>query len=464
MTSRDIALEAALEAASKKRSLQDVLSRRLAVSALPPRDRALAEEIAFGALRRRLSLHLALGRVVSRPIAKMQAELAEALRQGAYQILFLDRIPARAAVSETVEVVKTRLGRKPGGMANAVLRALSRLVKEKGVGPDDMVDPTSALASRDGLFTVLSERLLPDPATDEAGWLAGAYGYPKWLVERWLARHGRGGTEAILEWGNTPPPLTARISQSRLSGWPLSDADAAQAFRKCREFAPGDVPGTYRLVSEVAPAELPGLAEGQFTIQDETQVRPARILSPSEGARVLDLCAGLGTKATQLAEMVGPSGSVVALERDGAKLEKAREAAARLGLANIDFIKGDALSPPQEARGPFDFVLLDAPCSNLGALDRRPEVRFRAGLAAMATLTATEIELLATALERVAPGGALVYSVCSFEPEEGHELVQAALEGETGFALESESTVLPEAGARDGGYAARIVRTSGGAT
>jgi len=226
------------------------------------------------------------------------------------------------------------------------------------------------------------------------------------------------------------------------------------------------VPGTYRLVSEVAPAELPGLAEGLIVIQDETQVRPARILAPPEGARVLDLCAGLGTKATQLAEMVGPEGSVVALEREGAKLDKAREAATRLGLGNITFIEGDALSPPQEARGPFDFVLLDAPCSNLGALDRRPEVRFRAGLAAMATLTATEIELLATALEHVAPAGALVYSVCSFEPEEGPELVRAALEGVTGFSIDSESTVLPEPGARDGGYAARIVkivRTSGGA-
>jgi len=177
MTSRDIALEAALEAASRKRPLQDILSRRLAESGLAPRDRALAEEIAFGALRRRLSLHLALGHVVSRPIARMQPALAEALRQGAYQILFLDRIPARAAVSETVEVVKARLGRKPGGMANAVLRALSRLIKEKGVRVEDLADPASALASRDGLFTVLSERLLPDPATNEAGWLAGSYGY-----------------------------------------------------------------------------------------------------------------------------------------------------------------------------------------------------------------------------------------------------------------------------------------------
>jgi len=462
MTSRDIALEAALEAASKKRPLQDVLSRRLAESGLAPRDRALAEEIAFGALRRRLSLHIALGRIVSRPIAKMQPALAEALRQGAYQILFLDRIPARAAVSETVEVVKARLGRKPGGMANAVLRALSRLVKEKGVGPDDLVNPPTALASRGGLFTTLSERLLPDPATDEAGWLAGSYGYPKWLVERWIARHGRERAETILEWGNTPPPLTARISQSRFPEWPLSEADAARAFRGCRDFAPAEVPGTYRLVPEVAPAELPGLAEGLFTIQDETQVRPARILSPPPNSRVLDLCAGLGTKATHLAEMVGPEGSVVALERDGAKLVKARDAAARLGLENITFIKGDALSPPEEALGPFDFVLLDAPCSNLGALDRRPEVRFRAGLAAMATLTATEIELLAGAFSRVAPGGALVYSVCSFEPEEGSDLVRAALEGEDGFSLESESIVIPEAGARDGGYAARIIRASGG--
>ncbi|MHC5054525.1 MAG: transcription antitermination factor NusB [Planctomycetota bacterium] len=463
MTSRDIALEAALEAAERRCPLQDVLSRRLSESGLDSRDRALAEEVAFGALRRRLSLHLALGRVVSRPIAKMQPALAEALRQGAYQMLFLDRVPARAAVSETVELVKARLGRKPSGMANAVLRSLARLITGKGVRAEDLADPQAALASREGLFTTLSGALLPDPAAGEAAWLAGAYGYPKWMVERWLARHGRERAERILEWGNTPPPLSARVNRARLPEWPLSDGDAAHTFRRCRDFAPGEVPGTYRITPEVAPGELPGLAEGLFTIQDETQVRPAHILSAPQGGRVLDLCAGLGTKATQLAEMVGPGGSVVALERDAAKLGKAREAATRLGLENIEFLEGDALSPPDAARGPFDHVLLDAPCSNLGALDRRPEVRFRAGLAALATLTATEIELLAASFARVAPGGALVYSVCSFEAEEGPELVRAALEEEAGFALESESTVLPEPGARDGGYAARIVRETGGA-
>jgi 16S rRNA (cytosine967-C5)-methyltransferase len=465
MTSRDIALDAALEAASARRPLQDVLSKRLSDSGLAPRDRALAEEVAFGALRRRLSLHLALGRVASRPIAKMQPALAEALRQGAYQILFLDRVPPRAAVSETVDLVKTRLGRGASGMANAVLRALSRLVTGKGVGAGDLADPQAALASHGGLFTTLSERLLPEPAADEAAWLGGSYGYPQWMVERWLERHGRERAERILEWGNTPPPLTARTNRSRFTDWPLADDDAARAFRRCRDFAPGDVPGTYTFSPDVAPGELPGLVEGLFTIQDETQVRPARILGAPTGARVLDLCAGLGTKATQLAEMVGPAGKVVALERDGAKLAKAREAAERLGVSNITYVEGDALSPsaalPGPERAPFDYVLLDAPCSNLGALDRRPEVRFRAGLAALAGLTATEIELLASAFTLLAPGGALVYSVCSFEAEEGP--VRAALEGARGIELESESTVLPEPGRHDGGYAARIVRSDGGA-
>ena len=458
MTPRDVALEAALEAAGRHCPLQEVLSRRFSESGLPPRDRALAEEIAFGALRRRLSLNLALGRVVSHSVAKMQPALAEALRQGAYQILFLDRVPARAAVNETVELVKKPLGRKPSGLANAVLRALSRLVTKKGVCSRDLRDPRKALASRGGLFVTLAERVLPDPESDEAGWLAGAYGYPKWMVERWLASHGRERAESILEWGNTPPPLAVRLSRSRLPEWPLPEEDAGRAFRGCGDAVPGEVPGTYTISPDVPPGELPGLVEGLFTIQDETQVRPARILAPPEGARVLDMCAGLGTKTTQLAEAVGPEGRVVALERDAGKLDRAREAAVRLGLGNITPVEGDALSPPEAAQGPFEYVLLDAPCSNLGALDRRPEVRFRASRAGVATLTATEIELLAGAFGRVAPGGTLVYSVCSFEPEEGAELVRAALEGAEGFVLESESVVLPEPGGRGGGYAARIVR------
>lgn len=459
MTSRDIALAAALEASSRRIPLQETLGRMLEGSGLDARDRALAEEIAFGTLRRRLQLQLALSRVVSAPMNKMQPALAEALRQGAYQVLFLDRVPARAAVNETVGIVKAGMGKEPASFANACLRALGRLVKKKGVAFDRLDDPRAALASREGRFIVLAERILPDPERDEAGWLAGAWGYPLWIVERWLARHGRERAESLLEWGNTPPGLSVRLNVQRTSGWPFADDEAARVFRGCRAFRPGGVEGTYFMEPDGAPGGLPGFIEGLFTIQDETQARPCRMLAPGPGSRVLDLCSAPGGKATQLAEIVGPEGRVTAIDVDAAKLAMAREAAKRLGLDNIEFVEGDTLDPPEEARAGFPYVLLDAPCSNIGALDRRPEVRFRASPRAVRRLAGKEAALLGAALGALAPGGVLVYSVCSFEEEETGAVVRLVIDGREGVSLVGESTVLPEPGGRGGGYCARIVRS-----
>jgi 16S rRNA (cytosine967-C5)-methyltransferase len=275
-----------------------------------------------------------------------------------------------------------------------------------------------------------------------------------------LAKEG-GRTEDILEWGNSPPAVCVRLNRSRTKGRPLSEEEAGRFFRGCRRFAEGGVDGTYRIEPEGAPGELPGFKEGLFTIQDETQVRPARLLAPPAGSRVLDLCAGLGTKTTQLAELVGPAGEVVALDTDARKLKKARAAAKRLGLENIRLVRGDALDPPPEARAAFDYVLVDAPCSNLGALDRRPEVRFRLTEEALGGLAEREAALLRAGLSRLAPGGVLVYSVCSFEPEESGEVVAASAEGAPDLAVEREEWVLPAAGLRDGGYSARIAKTGG---
>ena len=483
MTSRDIALAAALNASSRAVPLQDVLADMLAASGLSRRDRALAEEIALGALRRRMQLDLVLARASSRRLDRMQRPLLEALRQAAYQLMFLDRVPAHAAVNEAVSLVKTRLGKKPASFANAVLRALSGLVAEKNVEGKGCQEPfvrstlravpakgswhrfpRRALYSRDGRFLLLSEELLPSPGDDPAGWLAAAYGYPRWMVERWTCRHGPERAERMLEWGDTAPPLSVRLNARRVSGWPLPDDEGARVFEKCAGFAPGEVEMTYRVSPEVAPSELPGLAGGLFSFQDETQARPAHVLAPPEGATVLDLCAGLGTKSTQPAELVGSDGRVVAVEIDAEKSAKAQGAALRLGHGNIAFVQADVTSLTGPAAREYAYVLMDAPCSNLGALDRRPEVRFRTDEKTIGELAENELELLTAAAGHVSPGGALVYSVCTFEPEETEKVTERFLEGRRDFALEAEHVVLPEPGRRDGGYAARLVRDAGAGT
>jgi len=468
MSPRDIALAAALEASARQIPLQDALSGLFAGSGLDRRDRALAEELALGALRRRLALDLVIGRASSRPVERMQPALAEALRQGAYQLLFLDRVPPHAAVNETVELVKARVGRRPADFANAVLRAVARLVSSRSSPrPDDELAPR-ALAARSGRFVILSEPILDDPRRDLAGWLAGSYGYPAWMVRRWLRRHGPARTERILEWGNAAPALSIRLNRTRIALGGLGQEELARIFEGCRRFERGEVEGVWRVDPEFPPAELPGLAAGFFSIQDETQARPALLLGPAEGSEVLDLCAGLGGKTIQLAELVGASGRVFALDRDPAKLALASEAARRLGLANVTLVEGDVLAPPPELAREWQFVLIDAPCSNMGALDRRPEVRLRASEEALGRLVRTELALLLAAMDRVRRGGSLVYSVCSFEEEETRGVVSSALGARGEFRLVAESLVLPEpagldrcAGGRDGGYCARLVRAAG---
>jgi 16S rRNA (cytosine967-C5)-methyltransferase len=461
MNSRDIALAAALDASARGVPLQDVLADMLTASGLSRRDRALAEEIALGALRRRLQLDLVISRASSRPLDRVQRPLLGALRQAAYQIVFLDRVPAHAAVDEAVELVKSRLGARPAAFANAVLRAVARSVAEKNAPRPDGRALRSALGSRDGRFVILADPLLQDPGESPVDWLAGAYGYPRWMVGRWAERHGLERTERICEWGNATPPLTVRLNPRKVHGWPLSEEEAARVFEKCSGFAPGEVELTYALTPEVAPSELPGLAAGLFSFQDETQARPACVLAPPEGATVLDLCSGLGTKSAQLAEIVGPRGRVVAVEIDAQKTARAQEAALRLGLGNIAFVQADATSLAGPAAGEYPYVLVDAPCSNMGALDRRPEVRFRTDEAAIRELVEDELELLSAAAERVAPGGALVYSVCTFEPEETEGVLRRFLGSRSDFALEAEPLVLPEAGLSGGGYSARLRRGCG---
>lgn len=463
---RAAALKASLIAESRKAPVQDVLAGMLAASKMDRRDRRLAEEIALGSLRRRQSLDLALSFVSSRRPEKTQNAVLEAMRHAAYQVLFLDRVPAHAAVDSAVRLVSEAVGPAAAGFANGVLRSLSRLVKRKGAREPERDEVRSGLYAKAGAFTVLDRQFLPEPEADPAAFLSGRYGYPRWMVERWLSRFGRGRTERILQWGDEVPALCVRLNPLRTKSWPLSAGEAARVFRGAGSCEPGEVAGTYLIKHgehNVSPGELPGLADGLFTIQDETQARAVLLLDPPPGARVLDMCAGPGGKATHIAERVGEGGKVAAMDADRRRLEMVRDAARRLGLEQrFEFVEGDAREVPPQDEGAFEYILLDAPCSNMGALDRRPEVRFRASQAVLRERAGLQRELLAAALMHLAPGGRLVYSVCSFEEEETEGPVRGALEGRPDAILEAELLVLPEPSRRDGGYFAAISRREAG--
>src|SRR5690606_34986061 len=266
---------AALLGCERGLAVDEALRRALARhDPVDPRDRALATELVYGVIRRRLSVDFALDAVATRPVGRMQPPVRAALRLAAYQLLYLDRIPAHAAVHQAVAQARAQAGRGAAGFANAVLRALLRT--------------RSALP-------------WPDPARDPIRYLTIVHSHPEWIVHRWLERLGFVETEALCAAGNRRPELTLRVNPLR-----ETPAAAAAALRAAgAEVAPGRyLPGALRVRAQVAPDALPGYAEGAWTPQDEGSMLVAAVVDPQPGERVLDACAAPGTKTTHLAELL----------------------------------------------------------------------------------------------------------------------------------------------------------------
>lgn len=379
--------------------------RRL--SKLSQADRGLAEELTMGVLRRRGELDAAIREVVRRPLKKLDREVLWALRLGAYQLLRLDRAPAYAAVSESVELVKAAGKRSASGLANAALRKISK-------------------RGRDGL--------------DELGEQANL---PEWLWERWRERFGEETALGVVRAGLTPPETFLRLSPR---------FDVAETIERLRaegvEVAATDVAGAYRVVGGRASASAV-IAEGRAAVQDAGSQAVVALLDLKPGMRLLDLCAAPGGKTRAAAERLG-EGNVIACDLHPHRLRKMRE----LGAEDVRLVATDgARGLRAEAR--FDRVLVDAPCSGTGTLGRNPEIKWRLTAEDLDDLAERQKAILGAGLERVAEGGALVYSTCSLEGEENEAVVAAVADG---WRIEQTLERNPGRDAGDGFWAARLVR------
>jgi len=409
---RRLAWSVLLAVSEKGDRAEAALSRRLAQIRLSQPDRALASELVYGVLRWQGWLDYVLGRFSRRPLAGLSIEVLSLLRLGAYQILRLDRVPDRAAVHTSVELARTRFPEWTAGFVNAVLRA----VAEKGPG------------------------LAPPPAGDGlAAHLAASQSHPAWLVERWLEELGEEETRALLAANNTPPGLCLRV---RLE--PGREALAARLAEAGLETRPG----LYSPQALYAPGSnlerLEEVAPGLFTAQAEAAQLVGLAAAPPAGGRVLDLCAGVGGKTGHLAELMADRGLVLALDKDAGRLEVGRERLARLGLKSVRFQAADVLQAlPPEASEPFDAVLVDAPCSGLGVLRGRPEVRWRLSPQDPARLARLQTALLGAAADLVRPGGTLVYATCSLLGEENQAVVSAFLAARADFEVEPLADLVP---------------------
>jgi 16S rRNA (cytosine967-C5)-methyltransferase len=357
---------------------------------LDPRDRALAKQLAFGTVQRRLTLDHVIAAHVDRGL---DPGVRAALQLGLFQLLFLDGVAAHAAIGEAVELAKPSPGHR---LVNAVLRRVQREGAE-----------------------------LPSDATPEGASIR--HSHPRWIVERWWDWLGPEETRALLAADNEPAELALRVNA--LVDYDLDDVPGR------REGEAIVVDGPFDALAH------PGYAAGAFTPQSRASQLVARVLAPAPGERVLDLCAAPGGKTTHLAALMEGTGEVVAVERHPQRARALQATAARMRAANVSVVTADAKY--YDGAGRFDRVLLDPPCSGLGTLRSHPDLRWRMSPEGVERLAAEQDALLASARRALAPGGALVYSVCTLSPRE-ERLVTA-----------SAQRTFPHVDGTDGFYIAR---------
>jgi 16S rRNA (cytosine967-C5)-methyltransferase len=372
-----------------------------------PRDAGLITELAYGATRRQLALDYAITRFADRKLEALEDKVLAALRVGAYQ-LFYTRVPARAAVAETVQALKDVGLARAAGFVNAILRKLSSL-------------PSPPLP----------------PEADLTEYLSVRESHPKWLVERWLRQFGRERAEAMLVANNQTPPVVIRANSTRGT----RDALLEQLRETGLEVRPTAVSPVGIVLPPVGRLEdVYGYAEGLWQVQDEAAQLVGVYGDIPETARVLDACAAPGGKACHLAE----KHEVVAADLHAHKLRKIESEANRLGLsARLRAEAHDATQPLPEAWGEFHAFLVDAPCSGLGTLRRHPELRYRRKPEDIGRLAVLQRRILENCQEAVPPGGLLVYAVCTPEPQEGQDQVEMFLRSHPEWT--AEPPVLHEA-------------------
>lgn len=432
---RLIAFDVLRRAEAEGAYASDALYAELNAS-VKPTDAALATELTMGVLRWRRLLDFLLERVSKKPIARLDLPVAIALRIGLYQLRFMQKIPARAAVHESVELVQRARKASATTFVNAILRKAST-----------EVDRAANEFLPDGL--PLAERL------------AIFHSHPTWLVEHWLARLGETETVALLCANNRTPRLSCAITNPR---------ERARVFEELARghlvVEPGRLLQNAFSVTGGSVSRTQAFREGRISIQDEASQAVPLLLGVQPGDRVLDLCAAPGGKTAILARAAGSNGFLLAADLHAHRLRAAKAQFARLHLSNIEVIAADA-AKPLPIRGNFQRILVDAPCSGTGTLARHPEIRWRLEASQLEQFHRLQIAILRNGIALAAPGARIVYSTCSLEPEENEQVIEAVLnDSESGparisRASEAQSAALLQSHLVDGLDAARFFDKSG---
>ncbi|MDF9408158.1 16S rRNA (cytosine(967)-C(5))-methyltransferase RsmB [Pelotomaculum isophthalicicum JI] len=389
-------------------------------------DRAFATELTYGTLRTRNTLDWVLAQFIKKPLKSQTVILRNILRLGVYQLIFMSRVPPSAACNEGAEMARRHGHAGSVKFVNGVLRNVSRQIKEIK---------------------------FPEMADDPVAHISLRYSHPAWLVEGWLARFGQEETISLCRANNEPAPNTVRTNNLK-----LTRAELANRLREdgltVRETA--YAPEGLNIEDFFSLNSLTAFKEGLFQIQDESSMLAGRALMPRPGARVLDACGAPGGKTTHLAELMENRGEILAVDIHPHKLALIEENCRRLGINIVKSLAMDAGRLPEQLREWADFILVDAPCTGLGVLRRRPDARWRKEPGQLPGIVRLQSGILKSAARCLKKNGVLVYSTCTITREENFGQIEDFLACQPDFIPEDLRPYLPvsldEQGTMHSGY------------
>ncbi len=418
-----VAVASSTEAAPARRCAYTVLRRvfergayadralQAEAGALDARDRALAMRLAYGAVQRRATLDHLIEALAGRPVERLDAPLRAALRLGLYELCYLGGAPAYAVVSDAVTLAKAD-SRSGSGLVNAVLRRAGR------------EDARAQLEA------------LPEDTAEQA---ALKHSHPEWLARMWWEALGAQQARALMRADNEPAELAVRANTL------VTDACALARSLPARTHGDRELPEALVLEEPVDLHGLPQWGAGELLAQSRGAMLVARMVDPQPGERVLDLCAAPGGKSTHLAALMDGQGEVLAVESNSRRAAQLARTARRMRAHNVRVAVGDAAGARTD--GPFDRVLVDPPCSGLGTLQARPDVRWRASVQSIAEMAREQAAILAAGAAALRPGGLLVYSTCTISPAENERVIADFLYSRSEYRVEKLRQTLPH---RDG--------------
>jgi 16S rRNA (cytosine967-C5)-methyltransferase len=407
---RQLALDCLIQLEEGSTTIAPLINQAIQRSHLHTIDRGLLNELVYGVVRWRKQLDWILRHFVDGRF-RLDLRSRNLLRLGVYQLLHLDKIPSHAAIYETVELAKPK--RKRARFINAVLRSVQR----------------------DGDSLQYSS-LESDPLQH----ISISLSYPLWLVKRWMMHYGVQWTHAFCRASNQVAPLSIRVNSLKTNRDELIElltADSASV--KASQLTPDGL----LLADSPSIQSLQAYQNGWFYVQDESAMLVAHLLRPQPGKSVVDLCAAPGGKTSHIAQLMGNTGQIIAVDVSQNRVRRVEENCQRLGITTVQVQVADAANSPLDFLKDVDYLLVDAPCSGLGALRRHPDIRWNKTPEQIKELAQLQFNLLQNAARKVKPGGVLVYSTCSTESEENEMVIQRFLKTHPHFVVENAGEFLP---------------------